>query len=125
MYVGLMGSEGSAAGFQTFDTPSRQWGYGSLIAGLPSNLVRDFLVYGDHIMIATHGGIGMYNTTRDDWDNPITTMDGLPSPIITPYIQSTTTIQGGGKVLAGGAAGVTVLHESNLTVLNTLDSMMA
>ena len=26
----------------------------------------------------------------------------------------------GGKVLAGGAAGVTVLHETNLTVLNTL-----
>ena len=83
MYVGLMGNEGSAAGFQTFDTLSRQWSYGSLIAGLPSNLVRDFMVYGDHIMIATHGGIGMYNTTRDDWDNPITTIDGLPSPIIT------------------------------------------
>ena len=120
MYVGLMGNEGSAAGFQTFDTNNRQWGYGSLIAGLPSNLVRDFMVYGNHIMIATHGGIGMYNTTRSDWDNPITTIDGLPSPIITHLHSINTTIQGGGKVLAGGAAGVTVLHETNLTVLNTL-----
>ena len=82
--------------------------------------MRDFIEYGDHIMIATHGGIGMYNTTRDDWDDPITTIDGLPSPIITHLHALNTTIQGGGSLLAGGAAGLTVLHQTNLTVLNTL-----
>ena len=121
MYVGLMGNQGSAAGFQTFDTQNRQWGYGSLIAGLPSNIVRDFVNYGDHVLIATHGGIGMFNTTRNDWDNPITTINGLPSPIIEHLHVLNTTIQGGGKVLAGGSAGITVLEENNLTILNTLD----
>ena len=120
IYVGLMGNQGSAAGFQTYNIGNNQWGHGSLIAGLPSNLVRDFIEYGDHIMIATHGGIGMYNTTRDDWDDPITTIDGLPSPIITHLHALNTTIQGGGSLLAGGAAGLTVLHQTNLTVLNTL-----
>lgn len=120
MYVGLMGREGSSAGFQSFTTSSNSWGFGSLIAGLPSNIVRDFLEYGDHILIATHGGIGMWNTTRDDWDDPITTIDGLPSSIIEHLSSIPSPIQGGGQVLAGGAAGVTVLEQNNLTVLTTL-----
>ncbi|HJL60190.1 MAG TPA: hypothetical protein QF621_07550, partial [Candidatus Thalassarchaeaceae archaeon] len=120
MYVGLMGNQGSAAGFQTFNTNTNTWGHGSLLAGLPSNIVRDFLEYGDHILIATHGGIGLWNTTRDDWDDPITTIDGLPTPIIEELHAINETIQGGGKVLAGGAAGLTVLHQTNLSVLNTL-----
>ena len=131
MYVGLMGSQGSAAGFQTFNSNTRSWGHGSLIAGLPSNTVRDFLEYGDHIMIATHGGIGLWNTTKDGWDDPITTIDGLPTPIIehlfaigspsTNGSTQTSGIQGNGTVLAGGAAGLTVLHRDNLSVLNTLN----
>ncbi len=131
MYVGLMGNQGSAAGYQTFNTNTRTWGHGSLIAGLPSNTVRDFLEYGDHIMIATYGGIGLWNTTRNDWDDPITTIDGLPTPIIehlfaigspsTNGSTQTTGIQGNGTVLAGGAAGLTVLHRDNLSILNTLD----
>ena len=131
MYVGLMGSQGSAAGFQTFNSNTRSWGHGSLIAGLPSNTVRDFLEYGDHIMIATHGGIGLWNTTKDGWDDPITTIDGLPTPIIehlfaigspsTNGSTQTSGIQGNGTVLAGGAAGLTVLHRDNLSVLTTLN----
>ena len=120
MYIGLMGNQGSAAGFQIYNTGTNHWGHGSLLAGLPSNLVRDFIEYGDHILIATHGGIGMWNTTRDDWDDPITTIDGLPSPIIEHLFVIDDTIQGEGKVLAGGAAGLTVLHQTNLTVITTL-----
>ena len=121
MYVGLMGSEGSAAGFQTFNTNTRVWGHGSLIAGLPNDLVRDFLEYGDHIMVATWGGIGLWNLTRDDWDDPITTMDGLPTPIIEHLFSIDTPIQGNGTVLAGGAAGLTVLDQYNLSVISTID----
>ena len=121
MYVGLMGSEGSAAGFQTFNTNSHTWGHGSLIAGLPNNLVRDFLEYGDHIMVATYGGIGLWNLTRDDWDDPITTLDGLPTPIIEHLFSIDTPIQGNGRVLAGGPAGVTVLDQYNLSVISTID----
>ena len=121
MYVGLMGREGSAAGFQTFDTDTRTWSHGSLIAGLPSDIVRDFLDYGDHIMVATYGGIGLWNTTRGDWDDPITTIDGLPTPIIEHLFAINTGIQGNGTVLAGGSAGLTVLHQNNLSVLTTLN----
>ena len=121
MYVGLMGNEGSAAGFQRFNTGTRTWGHGSLIAGLPSDIVRDFLEYGDHILVATHGGIGLWNTTKDDWDDPITTIDGLPTPIIEHLFALSTPIQGNGTVLAGGAAGLTVLDQNNLSVITTLD----
>ena len=54
MYVGLMGNQGSAAGFQTFNSNTRTWGHGSLIAGLPNNNVQDFLEYGDHIMAVSY-----------------------------------------------------------------------
>ena len=120
MYVGLMGREGSAAGFQTFDTDSRSWDHGSLIAGLPSDIVRDFLEYGDHIMVATYGGIGLWNTTRNDWDDPLTTIDGLPTPIVEHLFTTSTGIQGNGTVLAGGSAGLTVLDQNNLSVISTL-----
>ncbi len=121
MYVGLMGREGSAAGYQKFDTDTRTWAEGSLIAGLPSDLVRDFIEHGDHILVATYGGIGLWNTTRDDWDDPITTIDGLPTPIIEHLFVLNTGIQGNGTVLAGGSAGLTVLHQSNLSVITTLN----
>ena len=121
MYVGLMGSQGSAAGFQTFDTSSRTWGQGSLIAGLPNNIVRGFVEHGDHIMVATWGGIGLWNTTKDGWDDPITTIDGLPTPIADHLFIIDTPIQGNGTVLVGGPAGLTVLHQDNLSVLTTLN----
>ncbi len=121
MYVGLMGREGSAAGYQKFDTVTRTWAHGSLIAGLPSDIVRDFLEYGDHILVATFGGIGLWNTTRNDWDDPITTIDGLPTPIVEHLHAINTGIQGNGTVLAGGSAGLTVLHQNNLSVITTLN----
>ena len=128
MYVGLMGYDGSAAGFQIFNTNTGNWGHGSLIAGLPSNIVRDFMESGDHIFVATHGGIGLYNTTRNDWDDPITTIDGLPSPIIEHlmYVSDpnagniTNTFGLYDKILAGGLAGLTVFNSSNLSIIETI-----
>ena len=121
MYVGLMGESGSSAGFQTFDTNNENWGYGSLIAGLPSNIVRDFLEVGNHILVATHGGIGLYNISKSDWDDPITTIDGLPSPIIEHLMVLDNPIQGNGTILAGGLVGLTVLELGTFAVQNTLD----
>ena len=83
MYVGLIGMDGSSAGFQSFSPQDRQWGQGSLIAGLPNNAVNDFIEYEDHILVATDGGIGLWNTTKSDWDNPITSINGLPNSIIS------------------------------------------
>ena len=78
------------------------------------------MVYGNHIMIATHGGIGMYNTTRSDWDNPITTIDGLPSPIITHLPQSTqpSRVEEGFWLVV--QLELPCCMRTNLTVLNTL-----
>ena len=118
-FVGLMGIYGSSAGFQTFNTDTRTWGHGSLIAGLPSNTVTDFVEYGDHILIATHGGIGMWNTTKSDWDDPLTTLDGLPTPIIDHLFITPSPVLGNGTVLTGGPNGINVL-DSNLSLVGSI-----
>ena len=115
MYVGLMGWDGSSAGFQQFDPMNRTWGHGSLIAGLPSNIVTDFVEFGEHILVSTHGGIGLWNTTRDDWDDPITTIDGLPTPISNHLFVPPSPVLGNGTVLIGGPIGIISLDQ-NLSV---------
>ena len=121
MYVGLMGESGTAAGYQSFDTNTENWGPGSLISGMPSNIVRDFLELDSHLLIATHGGIGLYNLSSSSFDNPITSFNGLPSPIIDHLMILDNPIQGNGTILAGGLAGLTILEDETFTVLNTLD----
>ena len=112
MYVGLMGWDGSSAGFQTFDPLSRTWGQGSLLAGLPSNIVTDFVQFGEHVLISTHGGIGLWNQTKYDWDDPITTVDGLPTPISDHLFVPPSPVLGNGSVLVGGPTGMVVLDQN-------------
>ena len=121
MYVGLMGESGTSAGYQAFNTNTENWGQGSLIAGLPSNIVRDFLEVDNHVLIATSGGIGMYNLTKDGWDSPITSYNGLPSPVIEHLMLLDSPIQGNGTILAGGLAGLTVLEAGTYSIQNTID----
>lgn len=120
MYVGLMGQDGSSAGFQSFNLDDRTWGSGSLIAGLPSNIVTDFVEFGDHILVATHGGIGLWNTSKSDWDDPITTADGLASPTINHLLVPPSPILGNGTVLTGGPNGINVL-DAQLNYLISID----
>ncbi|GIS44100.1 MAG: hypothetical protein Ct9H90mP16_11700 [Candidatus Poseidoniales archaeon] len=80
LVVGLMGTPGTAAGVQRYDTATGQWGAGKIAAGLPSNFVRDFEKIGDLVYIGTLAGIGIWNLTADDWEDPMTTADGLPTP---------------------------------------------
>ena len=115
VYIGLMGWDGSSAGFQEFDPNNRSWGEGSLIAGLPSNIVTDFVQFQDHILVSTHGGIGLWNLTKNDWDDPITTIDGLPSPISNHLFVPPAPVLGNGTVLIGGPTGIISLDQ-NLTV---------
>ena len=119
MFVGLMGWDGSSAGFQTFDPDSRTWGQGSLLAGLPSNIVTDFVEHGEHILVSTHGGIGLWNQTKYDWDDPITTIDGLPTPISNHLFVPSAPVLGNGTVLVGGPSGLIVLDQ-NLGVVGTI-----
>ena len=82
-----MGTPSTAAGVQRYDTSTSQWGAGRIAAGLPSNYVRDFEKIGDLVYIATLAGIGVWNLSADDWEDPMTTADGLPTPFIE-YLDS-------------------------------------
>ena len=119
LFIGLMGWAGSSAGFQTFDPETRSWGQGSLLAGLPSNIVTDFVEFGEHILVSTHGGIGLWNLTKYDWDDPITTVDGLPTPISNHLFVPPAPILGNGTVLVGGPTGLIVLDQ-NLGLVGTI-----
>ncbi|MGY8714951.1 MAG: two-component regulator propeller domain-containing protein [Candidatus Poseidoniales archaeon] len=121
LYIGLMGYDSSSAGFQTFETTAQRWSHGSLIAGLPNNIVNDFVEYNDHIMVATNGGIGLWNTTISGWDNPITTIDGLPSSHTEHLMVLPSPIQGNGAILLGGPIGLSILDQ-NLSYITMLDS---
>ena len=79
LYVGLLGTFSTAAGVQTFDVATQQFGAGQLLSGLPSDNIQGFAVSNDHVYVATQNGIGRWNMTANDWDNPLTTADGLPS----------------------------------------------
>ena len=82
LVIGLMGTTTTSAGFQVYNMTTATWTDGSLIAGLPSNIVRDFVEYDNRIWVSTYGGIGVWNVTSDEWDDSVTTQDGLPSPIV-------------------------------------------
>ncbi|MBR41249.1 MAG: hypothetical protein CMA89_05140 [Euryarchaeota archaeon] len=119
IFIGLMGWSGSSAGFQTFNPETRTWGQGSLLAGLPSNIVTDFVEYGEHVLVSTHGGIGLWNLTKYGWDDPITTVDGLPTPITNHLFVPPSPILGNGTVLVGGPTGLVVLDQ-NLGIVGTI-----
>ena len=98
--VGLMGTAGTAAGVQRFDLANGTWGAGRLAAGLPSNFVNDFEKIGDLAYIATSGGLGVWNISADDWHDPITTADGLATPVLNHLTQHN------GDLLVGTGMGM-------------------
>ena len=112
MYVGLMGWFGSSAGIQKFDLSSRAWRTGSLIAGLPSNIVTDFAEFQNFVMVSTHGGIGLWNLSKSGWDDAVTTVDGLPTPISNHLFVPPSPVLGNGSVLVGGPTGIVVLDQN-------------
>ena len=106
LIVGLMGTPGTAAGVQRYDTSTGQWGAGRISAGLPSNYVRDFEKIGDLVYIATLAGMGVWNLSADDWEDPMTTADGLPTPFIE-HLDSDN-----GILLIGTPSGICLLYTS-------------
>ncbi len=116
MVVGLMGTAATAAGVQMFDTTNMQWGNGKLVAGLPSNFVRDFGLSGNHVYIATMGGLGVWNLTSDEWDDPITTADGLPTPVLN-YLEVD---DGTGTLIIGTPIGIVQYQPGQGVVGSTL-----
>ena len=82
LVVGLMGTDSTAAGIQVYDVTNNTISDGKLIAALPSNFVWDFEEHDGRIWIATIGGLGVWNLTTSDWDDPFTVLDGLPFPYV-------------------------------------------
>ena len=109
---GLDGLGRQLCWFPVLRSGSRTWGQGSLLAGLPSNIVTDFVQFGEHVLISTHGGIGLWNQTKYDWDDPITTVDGLPTPISNHLFVPPSPVLGNGSVLVGGPTGMIVLDQN-------------
>ena len=113
--VGLMGTSWTAAGVQVFNKTTNSWEHGQLLAGLPSNIVRDFVLYDNRIWVATWGGLGVWNISSQTWDDPITTQDGLPSGTIEHlWIE-------GGELWLGTPAGLVRFDVANLSVIGTID----
>ena len=79
LVVGLQGTWASAAGVQVWDTTTSQWTMGRLLSGLPNNIINDFAITSTHVLIATEGGLGQWNLSKSDWDDPLTNADGLSS----------------------------------------------
>ena len=82
LIIGLQGNFGSSAGVQVYDTITNTFGNSKLLAGLPSNIVNAIEASADVVYIATNGGVGRWSLQTNDWLNPLTTTDGLPSNII-------------------------------------------
>ena len=82
LIIGLQGNSGSSAGVQIYDTVSNSFGNGKLLAGLPSNIVNAIEASADIVYIATNGGIGRWSLQTNDWINPLTTTDGMPSNLV-------------------------------------------
>ena len=79
LVVGLQGTWYSGPGVSILNTTQQQWTGGRLISGLPSNIVNDFLIDGSIAYIATEGGIGRWNLSSEEWEDSLTSLDGLPT----------------------------------------------
>ena len=91
LFVGLLGTFSTAAGVQMFDITTQQFTSGQLLSGLPSDNIQGFAFSNSHVYIATQNGIGRWNLSTNDWDNPLTASDGLPTSNIEDirYISNT------------------------------------
>ena len=92
LIIGLQGNEGSSAGVQVYDTVTNTFGNGRLLAGLPSNIVNGVEASADVVYVATNGGVGRWSLQTNDWINPLTTTDGLPSNLIEDLIIDSTNL---------------------------------
>ncbi len=113
--IGLMGTSTSSAGFQVYNMSTQSWTDGGLIAGLPSNRVRDFVEYDNRIWIATYNGIGIWNLTTQSWDDSITTQDGLPSGFVQQISVHS------GQLMLATQLGLVVWDVANKTLVDIYD----
>ena len=114
LVIGLIGTEATAAGVQVFDPASSIYTDGRLMAALPSNIVLDFAEHDGRIWIGTFAGIGVWNLTRNDWDDPFTTLDGLLSSVVQELIVTN------GELWIGSSAGLSRFDATSMNIIQTM-----
>ncbi len=80
--IGVVGTSSSSAGLQVYNISSSSWISGSLLAGLPSDNIRDGVIHSGKIWFATDNGVGIWNISTQEWESALTVLNGLPTPII-------------------------------------------
>ena len=114
LVIGLMGTQSTATGVQVYDTTNYSFVDGKLLAALPSNFVYDFIEHDGRIWVATLAGLGIWNTTTQDWEDPFTLLDGLPNPVVVRLESSN------GNLLLGTKGGLVELNTTNMSIVRTL-----
>ena len=114
LVIGLMGTGSTATGVQVYDTTNYSFVDGKLLAALPSNYVYDFIEHDGRIWVATLAGLGIWNTTTQDWEDPFTLLDGLPNPVVVRLESSN------GNLLLGTKGGLVELNTTNMSIVRTL-----
>ena len=115
LVIGLMGTGSTAAGVQVYNTTTQSWTDGALLAGLPSNIVRDFALYDNRIWIATYGGIGVWNLSSQAWDDSVTTQNGLLHGFVEHiWVEN-------GELMLGTPSGLTRWNVASNSVTATYD----
>ena len=114
LVIGLMGTQSTATGVQVYNTTNYSFVDGKLLAALPSNFVYDFIEHDGRIWVATLTGLGIWNTTTQDWEDPFTLLDGLPNPVVVRLESSN------GNLLLGTKGGLVELNTTNMSIVRTL-----
>ena len=120
LIVGLAAQSGSSPGIQRFSLQSHSFTFGRLVAGLPSNVVNGFGSSANYMYIATDNGVGVWNYSTEDWEDSITSGDGLPSSIVNDIYVSTGT-NGQGDVIYFATADGIVRYDENSKTLTVTD----
>ena len=110
LVIGLMGTQATATGVQVFNTTNYSFVDGKLLAALPSNFVYDFIEHDGRIWVATLAGLGIWNTSTQDWEDPFTLLDGLPNPVVVRLESSN------GNLLLGTKGGLVELNTTNMSL---------
>ena len=118
LVIGLEGTWATSAGIQVWNTTQMGWTAGRLLAGLPSNVVTGVEFTSNHTYIATTSGLGIFNLSSNDWDNPLTTMDGLSSNVINDvkYVN--------GKLLLATPVGLDTIDSNGISTLTLSDGLL-
>ena len=120
LVIGLAAESGSSPGVQNFNLTTQTFTSGRLIAGLPSNIVNGFGTSSTHMYIATDNGIGVWNYSNDDWEDSITSADGLPSSVVNDIFVGGSSSSGSGSLIYFATANGVVEYDEGTSQLQTI-----